>query len=427
MAPTETPDILITELRRAAMFEPGERVLVAVSGGADSTALLVALREEGVDVVAAHYDHALQAGSMDAARHVARLCEELGVGLVSERRSVSMPRGSTQAAARELRYEFLERARVMARASTIALAHTADDLVEGAVLHMLRGCGIAGLRGMPARRGAFRRPMLEVWRVDVTSFLRRRGIAALEDPANSNPRFARVRMRSELLPVLERDRPGITRRLHAAAKRAAAVQERIAGAAAQTLDGARDLVPAIRELPAPVAAECMRMLYRRAGGAEPGLGRRHIDAMLRLVASGRGGRGLDLPGGIRFRVVGSRVEVLPRVVPFMEPRIEAVECPGCDDPAAVHLRAGLQLRLAFRVPGMRMHLRAGTRKLQDVLVDARVPREERDAWPLVLAGDRIAWVPGVAVDEELESRPGEPSLHVTVTRILAAGAPKSPC
>jgi tRNA(Ile)-lysidine synthase len=108
----------------------------------------------------------------------------------------------------------------------------------------------------------------------------------------------------------------------------------------------------------------------------------------------------------------------------MEPQITVRPCGGCGEAGAAHLKAGLALTLGFRRPGMRMHLRGGTRKLQDVFVDARVPREERDSWPLVLSGDRLAWVPGVAVDDQLAARPGEPAAHVTVTRILPAGTPK---
>jgi len=106
-------------------------VLVAVSGGHDSTALLVALREEGHSVVAAHYDHALQPESARAAEHVRALSGRLGVDVLIERRTRSMPRGSVQAGARGLRYEFLERARAQAGADVVAIAHTADDVVEG--------------------------------------------------------------------------------------------------------------------------------------------------------------------------------------------------------------------------------------------------------------------------------------------------------
>src|SRR4029077_1561443 len=196
---------------------PQGRLVVAVSGGPDSTALLLALHEAGYDLVAAHYDHALREGSEVPARQVAELCARLSVPLISERRTEPLPKGSLQAAARTLRYAFLERARVQANADVVALAHTADDVVEGVVLHLLRGCGLAGLRGMPARRGRYVRPMTGIWREEVREFLSRRGILAYEDPANTDTRFARVRARLLILPAMERDRPGITKRLHAAA------------------------------------------------------------------------------------------------------------------------------------------------------------------------------------------------------------------
>ncbi|TMD95325.1 MAG: tRNA lysidine(34) synthetase TilS, partial [Chloroflexi bacterium] len=144
---------------------PPGRLLVAVSGGPDSTALVLSLHEAGQqEIVAAHYDHALREGSDVVARQVEQLCHRLGIGLLTERRDEPMPNGSLQAAARTLRYAFLERALVEAKAEWVAIAHTADDLVEGVVLHLLRGCGLAGFRGMPARRGRFVRPLLNVWR-----------------------------------------------------------------------------------------------------------------------------------------------------------------------------------------------------------------------------------------------------------------------
>ncbi|HEY8884539.1 MAG TPA: tRNA lysidine(34) synthetase TilS, partial [Chloroflexota bacterium] len=193
--PDGPSDPLLDGLRQSGLIASGDRVLVAVSGGPDSTALLLALHEEGHAVVAAHYDHALQPGSCRVADHVRGLCERLGVEVRIERRESPMPRGSVQAGARTLRYEFLERARAQAGADVVAIAHTADDVVEGVVLHLLRGCGLAGLRGMPARRGVFVRPLLSVWKSDVADYLHRRGIEALQDPANNNDAYARVRVR----------------------------------------------------------------------------------------------------------------------------------------------------------------------------------------------------------------------------------------
>ncbi|MDQ6722250.1 MAG: tRNA lysidine(34) synthetase TilS [Candidatus Dormibacteraeota bacterium] len=421
MLPTESSEPLLLGLHRSGLIRHGDRVLVAVSGGPDSTALLVAAREQGHQLVAAHYDHALQAGSEGAAEHVAALCNRLGIELVTERRRAAVPRGSVQAAARTLRYEFYERARSETTSDVVALGHTADDLVEGVVLHLMRGCGLAGLRGMPARRGSFVRPMLSVWRRDVFAFLQRRGIVALEDPANSNKAYARVRVRREILPALERGRPGIGRRLYAVAVRAAAIHESIADEAAIMLRGGALNRSAVAMAPEPVAAELMKQLYARAGGVQPSLSRVHLKSMLDLAEPGRGGRGVDLPGGLRLRIVGETMEIVAPATAQMRQvqpgfRLEVIRCFGCGDDKAAHLNAGLDLRLGFRTPGLTMRPLGGrgTRKLQDIFVDARVPREDRDSWPLVFAGDRLAWVPGVAVDADLVSTPGTVGQHVSV-------------
>jgi tRNA(Ile)-lysidine synthetase-like protein len=395
----------------------GKRVLVAVSGGPDSTALLIALHEAGHEVVAAHYDHALREGSDQVASLVAGLCGLLAIELISERRADPVPKGSLQAAARTLRYAFLERARIQARADQVAIAHTADDLVEGVVLHLLRGCGLAGFRGMPERRGHYVRPFLDVWRSEVLDFLRRRDITAYEDPANRDPHFARVRARLEILPALERDRPGILRRFHGAALAASRHHQAATDPARKLLDVGVPTAGELRSLPYPIALETLRLMYVRAGGPEPGLSRKHLDAMLGLTGSGRGGRGVDLPAGLRFRIVGGRMGVIrSQPAHLLRPRLEVKACGGCDDAAAAHLHGGLDLHLGYRKPGLRMRPVAGrgTRKLQDIFVDARVPREDRDAWPLVFAGEKLAWIPGLGVDAELSTSPGETGLHVAV-------------
>jgi tRNA(Ile)-lysidine synthetase-like protein len=177
----------------------------------------------------------------------------------------------------------------------------------------------------------------------------------------------------------------------------------------------------------PTAVEKLKIMYAEAGGPQPGLSRRHLEAMLKLTGPGRGGRGVDLPGGLRFRIVGELMQIVPaQPAGPLRPRLDVQACPGCEEAGVAHLRGGMQLRLGYRTPGLRMRPVGGrgSRKLQDIFVDARVPREDRDAWPLVFAGDRIAWVPGVALDADAAGRRGEPGVHVTVTPMPVKPAAK---
>jgi tRNA(Ile)-lysidine synthetase-like protein len=405
----------------------GARVLAALSGGPDSTALLLWLREAGVDVAAAHYDHALRAGSAADAEHVAALCAALGVPLVAERRSAPPPGGSLQAAARRLRYEFLERALAGTGRDLVCLGHTADDVVEGAVLHLLRGSGLAGMRGMPAARGPFLRPLLNVWRADVEAFLAAREVTPLRDPSNADAgRFARARVRHLLLPRLEADRPGLTRRLRAAAAAAAGLQERLE-AEARRLVSAGAAHPQVRAAPRPVRLEVYRQLY----GRQPALDRRQLEAMDRLALEGPTGAGLDLPGGLRFRVEPHRVSIGVARLPHGDPpRLSVRPCPGCDERRAAHLRPGLTLTVGYRSPGLRMRPVGGrgSRKLQDILTDARFPRHLRDQLPLVFGDGRLAWVPGIAVDAAAAAPPGTPAWHVSLegsgeSQVVLSGSP----
>ena len=169
--------------------------------------------------------------------------------------------------------------------------------------------------------------------------------------------------------------------------------------------------------------------YRQLYGAQPALSRAQLEAMDELVRGGRTGQAVDLPGGLRFRMepgevsVGAREPVAPAA-----PRLVTRTCPGCEDPRAVHLRLGQRLSVGYRAPGLRMRPQAGppgsrrpgTRKLQDILTDAKVPRHLRDALPLVFADGRLAWVPGVAVDADAAASPGGPAVHVALEDTAAA-------
>ncbi len=390
---------------------PAGRLLVAVSGGPDSTALLFALGEQKRDLVAAHYDHALREGSSQDACHVAELCESLGIRLITRRRDRPMPAGSVQAAARHLRYEFLEQAAEVANAGHVVLGHTADDVVEGALMHLERGSGLAGLRGMPASRGRYRRPLLGTWREEIEAFLAARGLVPLRDPSNlDTERFARARVRHEVLPQLEATRPGIKRSIHGAAVAAGRLQARAEREAA-LLTGDR---PQLRNAPRAVRFE----LYRRLFGEQPALDRRQLEEIDRLALAGRTGSGLDLPRGRRFRVSPDAVSIdvdAERTTPPAH-ELQIHPCEGCKDPDAAHFPSTARLSLGHRTPGLTLRPwpSGRTRKLQDVLVDAKLPRHRRDGYPLVFADGRLAWVPGIARDALLTNPTAAPGMHVKV-------------
>ncbi|MFZ0216063.1 MAG: tRNA lysidine(34) synthetase TilS [Candidatus Dormiibacterota bacterium] len=399
-------------------WDRGRPILVALSGGPDSTALLLWLLAERVAVAAAHFDHRLRPESPAEAELVERLCAGLGVPLAVGHRTKPMPRsGSQEAAARALRHQFLRQAAARFGASRIAIAHTADDVVEGVLLHLLRGSALPGLRGMPPERGPIVRPLRHTWRVEVERYLAALGVEPSRDPTNDDPGHgARARARHSLLPAIERSRPGIRERLRRVADRAVRWTDELEGRArACGGDRARLLGE-----PAAVRFEAYRQLH----GGLPALGRRQLEAIDRLVVGGRTGTGLDLPGG-RLWVDRDAVRLLPAAhEPSPMPQVAVHDCPGCACPLSegVHLAPELdptELRVARRRPGLRLRRAAGagTRKLQDLLVDAHVPRRDRDRLPLLLLGPEgpeqvLVWVPGVARDRALTVSPALPGRHV---------------
>jgi tRNA(Ile)-lysidine synthetase-like protein len=274
-------------------------------------------------------------------------------------------------------------------------------------MNILRGAGTRGLRGIPARNGLIIRPLLGVNRALITSYLQARGATSRDDPSNRNLRFLRARVRHLLLPAA----PGVAPSLIRIAALAGAIEARLAVAGAAD---ERVAEPAVRRA-------ALHRLYVEAGGRQPGLGRAHLAAMDRLLATGRTGATLSLPGHVVFRVLagGRPAFVSDRAVAERASEGEILErpCPGCDDPDAVHLRPGA-LTVGTRRPGLRLRPAGGrgTRKLQDLLVDAKVPRHERDGRPLVFLDGDLAWVPGIAVDELRSTPKSLPGRHVWMGR-----------
>ncbi len=194
---------------------PDRLVVVGVSGGPDSLCLLDALRRTGLPLLAAHFDHGLRPESSDDARKVAELTRQVGVPIVIERQDVrqfaSQARLSIEEAARTSRYRFLFEQARLHQAQAVAVAHTADDQVETFLMHLLRGAGLDGLKGMAARvvlpawdsQIPLVRPLLATWREETEEWCRVHGLEAIVDASNQDTRFFRNRLRHELIPNLQ--------------------------------------------------------------------------------------------------------------------------------------------------------------------------------------------------------------------------------
>jgi tRNA(Ile)-lysidine synthase len=301
-------------------------VLVALSGGADSTSLLVALHrvapEFGLEVAAAHLHHGLRGAEADGDLEFSRaLCASLEVPFVSARwnaRERARRRGlSGQEGLRRVRRDFLAAARRRLGAAAIATAHTADDQLETMLLRLWRGAGLPGLGGMRPRTGFWLKPLLEATRAEIEADLRAAGIAWREDSSNARGGSARNRVRHDAIPALIRAcdpdaslataRAGLARRVGATAREArdAALAldsrtSRLLRESARIQRGGMAL-DSLEVASYPIAARrtALRAAWRHLAGADQGLTHRHVEALCRLVSHGRSGSFVLLPAGWR--------------------------------------------------------------------------------------------------------------------------------
>src|SRR5438093_4697064 len=412
------------------MLAGGETVLVAVSGGADSVALLHLLSGLAADwrlrLHVLHVDHQLRAESAADADFVRALGARLGIPVDVATVAVDR-RGSLEAAARSARYAALEACATRIGAERIALGHTADDQAETVLMRLVQGAGVRGLSGIPPVRGAIIRPLIELRRSALEPELERAGLAWVEDASNRDPKFLRNRIRHELLPLLSDSyNPEIATalvRLSSLARETVGALDRAAEAELDRLavwgDRAATLrLEALRALPRPVAAEVLRQAAARLGSRAPLRAWAHR-GLKRVLAPAPPRRPFRL-GGVRVEVSGDRIRVGTQPAPALPPRTLTV--PG--RVALPEIGRALEARLlpaagyvlprsadcvAFDAAGCPRSLLvrgrrrgdrfvafgAGERRLKSLLIDAGVPRWDRNRLPLVEAGGEILWVAGV--------------------------------
>jgi tRNA(Ile)-lysidine synthase len=313
----------VADARRAvrdaiADLDAGALVLVALSGGADSLALLSAARFEapraGLRCGAVVVDHGLQAESASIAAAAVAQARDLGADPVEVRRIEVGSAGGPEAAARVARFAALRAVAEQYEAAAVLLGHTLDDQAETALLGLVRGSGTRSLSGMAPRDGLWRRPMLGLRRADTEAVCRAAGLTWWDDPHNADAALTRVRVRTRVVPTLEAELgPGIAAALARTAELARADADLLdaqASALATTVtdaDGGLDAT-ALAAAPTALRTRVLRLSALAAGCPGTDLTAGHVAALDRLVTDWHGQQGVDLPGGVVARREGTRLE-----------------------------------------------------------------------------------------------------------------------
>jgi tRNA(Ile)-lysidine synthase len=446
------PESLEGAVAASGLIEPGSGGVALLSGGPDSAGLAAGLAGFcGPDrVLGLHLNYRLRPDSDRDQSACARLCGELGLELAVERPELAG--GNLQAAAREARYGAAERLRVRRGLDWIATGHTRTDLAETLLYRLATSPGRRALLGLPARRGAIVRPLLGVGRERVRELVERRGLPFRDDPSNAEPRFARNRVRNEVMPVLREIGPAVERVIAETRAELAEESEALELASAAALEAAgagsggiasaealSDLHPAVRRL-------ALRLLAERVVGRPVALGRERAEEVWRLAQAPEGGE-VELGGGLAIQLEQGHIRVLagPAAGP---PPEAALELPGScrfggwevraelragpvaagsADTAVLDPRAlggGLSVRAWREGDRMRPLGLGGTKSLQDLFTDQKVPRSLRRTLPVITAGGRIAWIAGVAVSEDFAAAPGaETAAVLSATVVGPTGVP----
>jgi tRNA(Ile)-lysidine synthase len=433
MADVNPLTVLARSVRDSGLIPKGTGGVALVSGGADSAAVAAGLAEVvgAGSVVGLHLNYGLRPGSDSDERTCEALCAKLGIELEVERPDLGS--GNVQAEARAARYAAAERVRLARGLDWIATGHTRTDLAETILYRLATSPGRRALLGLRPRRGAVVRPILSIDREEVRRLVAEARLPFADDPTNAEPVFARNRIRNEVLPVLREIGPGAEATIaetHAELAEESEALERLAGraladsgaevAGAIGRDALAEMDPAVRRL-------VLRRMAEHAAGGQVPLGRSRAAEIWRLVNEPEGGvielgdaveahaehghvrftsgaraaaieGTLTVPGVCRFGSWEVRAELAEGVPPARGPDLAVL------DPGAI----GRSVTVRAWREGDRMRPLGlqGTKSLQDLFTDRKVPRSLRHALPVVAANGRIAWIAGVAVSEEFAAKPG---------------------
>ena len=434
------------------MLPRGGKVLCALSGGSDSMCLLHLLsamaEEGGFTLCAAHYNHHLRGAESDEdAAFVARWCEEyhipctLGEGDVAA--EAAKRNQGLEETARQLRYAFLTETAEALGCSRIATAHNADDNLETLLLHLTRGAGLHGLAGIPPRRGELVRPLLTTPRADIEAYLEAHHIPHVEDSTNTDTKYARNKLRSQVIPVLRELNPKLTQRSAETMSYLRADNDYLNAQAAMACRHARwaedDLVIEARyiaELPTAIAPRAVRRLLEMTGDGNTDCSAAHLKAVVDLAVGEDPSAVAFLPNGrLAQRVYKELLITTQGESPPFAPcplqldgetapegtdwrcSCRPVTCPPPDQrqPGAYYLtqEAHGPLTLRPRQTGDELALPGrDTKTLKKWMIEQKIPRRDRERIP-VLADERgVLAVAGLGPHRTRMAEPGQPAWEV---------------
>lgn len=404
-------------LEENRMLQPGDELVCAVSGGADSVALLFAmylLKDKlNIHLSAAHFNHHLRGAESDRdARFVEDLCGGLGIPLYMGEGTVVPGEKGLEAAARDARYAFLK-----GLPGKIATAHTADDNAETVLLHLVRGTGLKGLGGIPPVSGRLLRPMLTVTRREVEDFLREYSLKHVEDSSNESSAFLRNRIRHEVMPLLRRENPRIGENLSRLALGLRLDEACLEAQASAPLPG----VSRLRQLHPAVRRRYLRLFLEDSGVREPE--QSHIALAESLVFSDNPSARGDFPGGKTIAREYDRLVLLEGSDELPERHLT---CPGRTElpetglavvcapaeglengPSVFTVVPRGQMVLRSRRSGDILRLSGGRKLLKKRMIDQKIPASRRGRIPVLCddAGILGVWGFGADLDRTAKELP----------------------
>lgn len=440
-----TPSTLISHadqtIRTNNLFKKGDTVIVALSGGADSCALLdimSCLKELSPRLIAAHINHNLRGDESDADEEFTRLLAsrynipfescKIDVATMARKHGLNL-----EDAGRRVRYKYLEEIRSKYSAQAIALAHHADDQAETILMRLLRGSGMAGLSGMDFHSGYLIRPLLDVNRHEIEQYMEERGLEFRQDSSNSNMLFLRNRIRHELLPYLRDYNPNICKRLNTTASVLADENKLLESIAMSQLNQAvaqhtNTLTFSVRwllEQPIAIRRRILRLALERLAGNLDNLSFDHIEAIQHILESPKPNTKLSLPQGVtavreydivKFCNLKSSFQERINPIRIYTPGIynlsndSALNVSLCsdmpdyfnlsEDTAVIDLeKVPFPWDIRSFVPGDRIMPLGmiGTKKVKNLFIDKKIASSKRNLIPIICSGNTLAWICGVCL------------------------------